>query len=143
MQTQLLGRRSVLNVPQSWKHQRIKGLRASTTVCPFTKAGRLSPCLRCSSHNHTLCPLAKCTSILFLTGGNGSMVKLVTRSHKTAEHRHGILNQFALALKPKVFPPVRWPAKAGSKRCKHARSSRVDLAASVMQADANGSRQDI
>jgi hypothetical protein len=99
-------------VPQSWKHQRIKGLRAFTTVCPFTKAGRLSPSLQHASHTHTLCPPAKCTSILFLTGGNGSVVKLVVRSPITAEHRRGPMNQFGLALKPKVFPgKARWPAR--------------------------------
>lgn len=108
---------SVLGTPED------EGLRASTT-----KAGKISLCLQYSSHTRILCPLAKCTSILFLTGGNGRVVTLVIRGHITAEHRRGILNQFGLAPKPKIFSGKPWwPAKAGSKRCKHARSSRFDL----------------
>lgn len=75
------------HLPQAALPQRQEGFRHASSA-PLTL---------------TLCPPVKCPSILFLTGGNGSVVKLVVRSHTTAQHRRGILNQFGLALKPKVF----------------------------------------
>lgn len=87
------------------------------------KGRKLSLCLQYSSHTHSV--------HLQNVPASSSLqeeITLVIRSHITAEHGCSILNQFGLTPKPNIFPGKPWrPAKAGSKRCKHARSSRFDL----------------